>query len=44
MAERTAARGRRDFKRSDELRAEIQRLGWAVEDTASGPRMTRSGG
>src|SRR5205085_1703767 len=28
VAERTAARGRRDFKRSDELRAEIQRLGW----------------
>ncbi|HEY2992303.1 MAG TPA: cysteine--tRNA ligase [Methylomirabilota bacterium] len=44
VAERTAARGRRDFKRSDELRAEIQRLGWAVEDTASGPRLTRSGG
>jgi cysteinyl-tRNA synthetase len=44
VAERTAARGRRDFKRSDELRAAIQRLGWAVEDTASGPRLTRSGG
>jgi len=43
VAERTAARGRRDFKRSDELRAEIQRLGWAVEDTAAGPRLTRSG-
>jgi cysteinyl-tRNA synthetase len=44
VAERTAARGRKDFRRSDELRAEIQRLGWAVEDTASGPRLTRSGG
>jgi len=44
VAERTAARGRRDFKRSDELRAEIQRLGWAVEDTAGGPRLTRGGG
>ena len=43
VAERTAARGRRDFKRSDELRAEIQRLGWAVEDTAQGPRLTRGG-
>jgi len=44
VAERTAARRRKDFKRSDELRAEIQKLGWAVEDTASGPRLTRSGG
>ena len=44
VAERAAARGRRDFKRSDELRAEIQKLGWAVEDTAAGPRLTRSGG
>jgi cysteinyl-tRNA synthetase len=44
VAERTAARGRKDFKRSDELRAEIQKLGWAVEDTAAGPRLTRSGG
>jgi cysteinyl-tRNA synthetase len=44
VAERTAARGRRDWKRSDELRAEIQRLGWAVEDTASGPRLTRGAG
>ena len=43
VAERTAARGRRDFKRSDELRAEIARLGWAVEDTPSGPRLTRGG-
>jgi cysteinyl-tRNA synthetase len=44
VAERTAARARKDFKRSDELRAEIQKHGWAVEDTASGPRLTRSGG
>ncbi|HEU5194787.1 MAG TPA: cysteine--tRNA ligase [Methylomirabilota bacterium] len=44
VAERAAARGRRDFRRSDELRAEIQKLGWAVEDTAAGPRLTRSGG
>jgi cysteinyl-tRNA synthetase len=43
VAERTAARGRKDFKRSDELRAEIQKLGWAVEDTAQGPRLTRGG-
>jgi cysteinyl-tRNA synthetase len=44
VAERTAARANRDWKRSDELRAEIQRLGWAVEDTPSGPRLTRSAG
>jgi len=44
VAERTAARARKDFKRSDELRGEIQKHGWAVEDTASGPRLTRSGG
>ena len=44
VAERTAARAARDWKRSDELRAEIQRLGWAVEDTPGGPRLTRSGG
>jgi cysteinyl-tRNA synthetase len=44
VVERTQARARRDWKRSDELRAEIQRLGWAVEDTAGGPRLTRGGG
>ena len=44
VAERTAARGRRDFRRSDELRAEIQRLGWLVEDTPAGPRLTRKSG
>ena len=41
VAERVAARARRDFRRSDELRAEIQGLGWLVEDTPSGPRLTR---
>ena len=41
VAERTAARGRRDFRRSDELRAEIQALGWLVEDTPAGPRLAR---
>jgi cysteinyl-tRNA synthetase len=44
VSERTAARARRDFRRSDELRAEIQRLGWLVEDTPSGPRLTRKSG
>jgi cysteinyl-tRNA synthetase len=44
VAERTAARQRRDWRRSDELRAEIQRLGWQVEDTSAGPRVTRRRG
>ena len=41
VAERVEARKRRDWKRSDELRDTIQRLGWAVEDTPSGPRVSR---
>jgi len=44
VGERTEARARRDFRRSDELRAEIQRLGWLVEDTPGGPRLTRKSG
>jgi cysteinyl-tRNA synthetase len=43
VAERGAARTRRDWKRSDELRDEIQRRGWTVEDTPGGPRVTRKG-
>ncbi len=43
VGERAEARKRRDFKRSDDLRAEIQRLGWTVEDTPAGPRVTRRG-
>jgi cysteinyl-tRNA synthetase len=41
VAERGEARKRRDWKRADDLRDDIQRLGWAVEDTPSGPRVTR---
>jgi cysteinyl-tRNA synthetase len=41
LDERVAARERRDFRRSDELRAAIAALGWAVEDTPAGPRLTR---
>jgi cysteinyl-tRNA synthetase len=44
VGERAAARARKDFRRSDELRAEIQRLGWLVEDTPGGPRLTRKSG
>ncbi len=37
--ERGEARKRRDFARADALRAEIDHLGWTVEDTPSGPRV-----
>jgi cysteinyl-tRNA synthetase len=43
VLDRTIARTQRDWKRADELREEIQRAGWAVEDTPSGPRVTRRG-
>jgi cysteinyl-tRNA synthetase len=41
VEERKQARARRDFKRADAIREEILRLGWAVEDTAGGARVTR---
>jgi cysteinyl-tRNA synthetase len=41
LTERTEARTRRDFKRADELRQEIHRLGWALEDTTTDTRVTR---
>jgi cysteinyl-tRNA synthetase len=44
VEERGQARARRDWKRADQLRDEIQRLGWNVEDTLGGPRVTRRGG
>jgi cysteinyl-tRNA synthetase len=40
---RGEARARRDFKRGDEIRDEIARLGWLVEDTPAGPRLTPKG-
>jgi len=40
---RGEARARRDFKRADELRDEITRLGWLVEDTPAGSRLTPKG-
>ena len=42
VAERLAARTRREWKRSDELRDEIRRHGWTVEDTPAGPRVART--
>jgi cysteinyl-tRNA synthetase len=41
VAERTEARRQRNWRRSDELREEIHRLGWQVEDTPAGPRLAR---
>jgi len=38
---RADARGRRDWRRADELREEIRRLGWVVEDTPAGSRTAR---
>ncbi len=43
VAERGEARKRREWKRADEIRDEILRLGWAVEDTPSGPRLSPEG-
>jgi len=41
VAERQAARGRRDFARADQLRDELLRLGIVIEDTPAGPRAVR---
>lgn len=39
VEERSAARQRRDWKRSDEIRDRLRALGWTVEDTPAGPRL-----
>jgi cysteinyl-tRNA synthetase len=36
---RLEARARRDFERADELRADIERLGWEIQDVADGFRL-----
>ena len=41
VAERQAARGARNFKRSDEIRDQLRDAGVAIEDTAAGPRWRR---
>lgn len=41
IEERQAARKAKDFKRSDVVRDQLKALGWAVEDTAKGPRVKR---
>ena len=39
--ERTAARQRRDFARSDTIRDELKALGWEVIDESSGSHVQR---
>jgi cysteinyl-tRNA synthetase len=38
IEERQAARKAKNFKRSDEIRDQLAKLGWTVEDTPQGPR------
>jgi cysteinyl-tRNA synthetase len=38
---REAARKARDFKRADEVRAELRTKGWVIEDTPKGPRLKK---
>ena len=42
MHERTEARATKDFGRADAIRDELAAQGWAIEDTANGPRLKRS--
>jgi cysteinyl-tRNA synthetase len=44
IAERTAARGRKDFARADEIRGELARQGITLEDTPEGVRWHREKG
>ena len=39
VKQREQAREKQDFKKSDDLRKEIKKLGFEVEDTPSGPRI-----
>jgi len=38
---RQIAKKAKDFKRADELRAELKAKGWLVEDTPSGPKLKK---
>jgi cysteinyl-tRNA synthetase len=44
VEQRTQARADRDWARADELRAEIERAGYAVEDTPEGPVVRKARG
>jgi cysteinyl-tRNA synthetase len=40
---RRAARARRDYAEADRLRAEIERLGWELQDGPDGDRLSPKG-
>ena len=40
VAQREAARSRRDWAEADRLRAQVAALGWEVRDTPAGPQVT----
>lgn len=44
LEERTAARAAKDWAKSDLLRDELLRRGWAVKDSKDGSTLTRAGG
>ena len=39
---RTAAKKAKDFKRADAIRDELKAKGWAIEDTAKGPKLKKN--
>jgi cysteinyl-tRNA synthetase len=41
--ERQAARKAKNYKRSDEIRDQLAKTGWIIEDTPAGPRAKRVG-
>ncbi len=41
VGERQSARKAKDFKRSDEIRDQLTKLGWSIVDTPQGPRAKR---
>lgn len=41
LESRQAARKEKNFKRADELRAELLAKGWAIEDTPKGPKLKK---
>jgi cysteinyl-tRNA synthetase len=43
VEERQAARSAKNFKRSDEIRDQLAKQGWVIEDTPKGPRAKRTG-
>jgi cysteinyl-tRNA synthetase len=43
VEERQAARKARNLQRSDEIRDQLAKQGWVIEDTPKGPRAKRTG-